>query len=225
MSSNTPPNDTGVSTAADQLASLEVTDGQADAKSSDTSSDDAASHLEDEELWKPHPPTEECPVCLVPLPLEENKQTYWVCCGKTICAACSMETMRAENVINAKRAKKKLPPIDEDCCSFCRTVPNLTKSEYEERIRKGDGRAACRLAFDYRDGDALTKISKNEVKSLELLHHAADDLGDSVAMVALGRRYFFWEKRSTKRRKERTEVFGRCHQDGRCLRSLSSWLC
>ena len=64
-----------------------------------------------------------------------------------------------------------------------------TKSTYEERIRKGDGKAAYKLALKYRDGDALIKIPKNEVKSLELLHHAADDLGYSTAMMEVERVY------------------------------------
>ena len=53
MSSNTSPNDATIkiSAAADQLASLEVTAGQANAKSSDST--DA-----DPELWKPPPPAE-----------------------------------------------------------------------------------------------------------------------------------------------------------------------
>ena len=96
--------------AAEQLASLEVTNSQADAKNSDTSADGAARQSEDEgergfldpELWKPHLPTEDCPVCFVPLPLASGSTTYWPCCGKTICTGCSIETMRAENVITPR---------------------------------------------------------------------------------------------------------------------------
>ena len=82
MSSNTSPNDAKVSAAADQLASLKVTEGQGSTKSSGTSTDGAAARASekgakvlDPDLWKPHPPTEECPVCFVPLPLDENTQT------------------------------------------------------------------------------------------------------------------------------------------------------
>ena len=114
MSSNTSPNDAEISAAAEQLASLEVTDGQADAKSSDdTSSDgdsDGAARQSEEEgergvdpaLWKPHPPSEECPVCFVPLPLREDESADLVCCGKSVCSACMAETARAPRVITAK---------------------------------------------------------------------------------------------------------------------------
>ena len=193
---NQSPADAKISAAAVQLASLKVTEGQANAKrSSDTSADGASASSEDgrrvldPELWKPHPPTEDCPVCFVPLPLSEGEHTYWVCCGKIICFACMAETMRATKVINAKRAKKKLPPLDLGTCSFCRTASKYSASEFEYRIRKGDGIAACSLAGLYRNGDARSNIPKDEDKSSELLHHAANGLGYSAAMAELGRMY------------------------------------
>ena len=81
-------NEEAVSEAVEQLASLKV------------------AGVGDPELWKPHPPTEECPVCFVPLPLSEGDLSYWDCCGNTICNGCTAETFRASNIINAKRAKK-----------------------------------------------------------------------------------------------------------------------
>ena len=166
MSNNTSRNDAKISAAAYHLASLEVTEGQANAKTSDKSADGATrpsgegERVLDPELWKPHQPNEDCPVCFVPLPLSERESTchYWVCCGRMICSACTVEMRRAEIIINAKRAKKKLPPLD-DTCPFCRIVPKV--SNYEERIRKGDGRAACLLAFDYRFGVARYGIPKD----------------------------------------------------------------
>jgi len=198
MPSNTSRNNDKSPAAADQLASLEVTDGQANAKSFDSSSDGPArpseeedAHVLEPELWRPHPPTTECPVCFVPLPLEEGDSVYLVCCGKSVCLACTMENLRATKVINAKRKKKKQPPLDH-ACPFCRTIPNKKnlKEQFKERIRKGDRQAACSLAFIYRDGDDFMNIPKNEAKSLKLLHHAADDFGFPLAMAQLGVFYF-----------------------------------
>ena len=127
MSSNTSQSDAKI--LADRLASLEVTEDQANTKSS---ADGAARPSEDgervldPELWKPHPPTEDCPVCFVPLPLDQAEFSYWVCCGKIICPACSWETARAELVINAKRAEKKQPPLDH-ACSFCRLAADASE--------------------------------------------------------------------------------------------------
>jgi hypothetical protein len=197
MSSNASLNDAEVTAAANQMVSLDLSEGQADAKRSDTSSDgDGASppsggggRILDPELWKAHPPTEDCPVCFVPLSVDESESsTYWVCCGKIICTACTFETLRATKIISAKRAKKKLPPLSH-ACSFCRTIPNVSQSEYEERIRKGDGKAAYNLAFYYRDGDTEKRIPQDEAKSVELLHRAADDLRSSAAMATLGSMY------------------------------------
>ena len=209
MSSDTSPNDAKVSAAAVQLASLEVTDGKPNAKKSDTSTDgDGAAppseappeedeRVLDPDLWRPHPPMQECPVCCVPLPLASGSTTYWVCCGKTICTGCSIETMRAENVINAKRAKKKQPPLDH-ACSFCRVTKGENKSAYEKRIRMGDVKATYNLALKYQDGDASINIPKDEAKYLELLHHAADELGYSTAMMELGRAYSAGQQGVTK---------------------------
>ena len=44
--------------------------------------------LQDEELFKEHPPREECPICFLPLPLGENQTIFKSCCGKVICNGC-----------------------------------------------------------------------------------------------------------------------------------------
>ena len=203
MSSNTSPNGADVSAVDDQLASLQVSEGHANAKGSDTSADGSGAarpsenseRVLDPELWKPHPPTEDCPVCFVPLPLDQA--SFLVCCGKIICSACTIETVRAENAINIKRAKKKQSPLDHSC-PFCRTALDESKCQFEERVRKGDAEAAYSLAFKYRDGDARKNIPKDEARYLELLHHAVDDLGHLMAMAELGQFYFYGEARVTK---------------------------
>jgi len=45
-----------------------------------------AAELHDEALFKEHPPTEDCPICMIPVPLEiEMLGLYlWVDCGKYI---------------------------------------------------------------------------------------------------------------------------------------------
>ena len=67
--------------AADQLASFNLSDAEAqdEDKKSTSLPDD-----EDPELWKPHPPREEYPVCLVPLPLANAQVSNWSCCGMVI---------------------------------------------------------------------------------------------------------------------------------------------
>ena len=86
MFSDSPSKDADVSTMDDQMATLDVTEGQANIRSTDSSADgdgtarptEDSERVLDPELWKPHPPTEECPLCFVFLPLLEDESTYWV---------------------------------------------------------------------------------------------------------------------------------------------------
>ena len=168
---------------ADQLAPANLSD----ADDHDQDVDDA--QKEDPELWKPHPPTEECPVCLVPLPLHNYLASYWSCCGMTVCCACGAENDRALCITNKKRKEKKLPPI-EKCCAFCRAPSHCTESEmiksYEDRAVKGDLQAMFHLAGMHRDG--RHGLSRDEAKALELMQRAAD-LGSPEALYILGQ-YF-----------------------------------
>src|SRR5210317_1337866 len=67
-----------------------------------------AAELYDEELFKEHPPLEECPICMLPPPLYDNHtgMIFQACCGKRICIGCeyAMEESGAE-----------------DLCAYCRT--------------------------------------------------------------------------------------------------------
>ena len=39
-------------------------------------------------LFAPITEREECPICMIPLPFEENEILFKMCCGKTICHGC-----------------------------------------------------------------------------------------------------------------------------------------
>ena len=45
-----------------------------------------AAELRDEALFKEHPPTDDCPICFQPLPLDARQMNFESCCGKLICA-------------------------------------------------------------------------------------------------------------------------------------------
>ena len=142
---------------------------------------------EDSELLKPHPPTEECPGCLVPLPLENTKRMYWVCCGKMLCRACGEEHARALRVTNMKREKKKQPPL-EHTCAFCRIPLHKNGADllrrYEERIAKDDTLAMVNLARHFRDGS--NGLEMNDEKALELFNRAAGrGSADAIGMLGV----------------------------------------
>ena len=143
------------------------------------------------EMLQPHPPTEECPVCLVPLPLQGNRASYFACCGRMVCQACHEENCRALRITNRKRNDKKLPPM-ELSCAFCR-IPTISKSDLEgirmhqDRIaKKGDVNAMVVLAGKYMTGES--GLVRDYAKALELYHRAAD-LGSPKALGMLG--YYF----------------------------------
>ena len=45
----------------------------------------------DEKLFKEPPPREECPLCLLPLPIDIGQSAFHSCCGKTVCNGCIYE--------------------------------------------------------------------------------------------------------------------------------------
>ena len=91
-----------------------------------------AAEWHDEQLFKDHPPREDCPICMLPLPADSNQTTFHSCCGKLICNGC-------QHAIEERKGG--------DLCAFCRT-PNPESNEKEvERTRKqmekGNAYATC----------------------------------------------------------------------------------
>ena len=119
-SATTELNNIDISVVADQLASLALSGKENDANSY-TNNDEA---LSDPELMKPHPPNEDCPVCFVPLPF--GGHTYFNCCGKLICRACTSEHIRAILIVNIKRKAKDLPELEKKL-PFLQGTPEAKK--------------------------------------------------------------------------------------------------
>ena len=134
----------------------------------------------------PQPPTEDCPLCFVPLPRRNGHLTYMSCCGKSFCSACYRESERVLDVKNAERAEKKLKPLPW-LCPFCRTPAPTSNEEIvrrlEKRARRDDKIAIHSLAHFYRH--ARYGLAKDLRKSCDLLHRAAD-LENADAIVNLG---------------------------------------
>ena len=77
--------------------------------------------LYDEKLFKEPPPREECPICMLPLPIDANQMGYKSCCGKTICDGCVYAMKMSEG---------------KDLCAFCRTPYATSDEEHIKRIKK-----------------------------------------------------------------------------------------
>jgi len=76
--------------------------------------------LHEEALFKEVEP-EECPICMLPLPLE-GSVIFESCCGKTICAGCIYTMQLSEG--------------GGDLCAFCRTPKAAPGKETIKRVQK-----------------------------------------------------------------------------------------
>ena len=187
-----PLNKTDVSEVTKHLSAAHLGDGGDDrfgsGKADESDGQPKTANIydaDDPELWKPQPETEDCPVCMVPLPLDPDETLHRTCCGNTICCACEFEQGRALELLNAKRDKKDQPPLGP-ACAFCRASKLIEDDavlrSYKEKARKGDAAAAHKLATFYTHGTYGVQI--NEPKALELYQFAAN-LGNRESMMRL----------------------------------------
>jgi len=130
--------------------------------------------LHEEALYKEHPPNEECPICLIPLPTGRGR-SFQSCCGKEICIGC----IYAMNMSEGK-----------DLCAFCRTPPAISDEEEivrtEKLMKVGNAEAYYMLAGCYAQG--IKGLSRDMNKANELLLKAGE-LGCAVAYFNLGNLY------------------------------------
>lgn len=108
--------------------------------------------LKGADLFAPLPPTEDCPICLVPLSRLKSGTLYHPCCGNIICLACYRENK--ESIIkqnNKKNAGKKLALT----CPFCREPELTTAAEcarLQARCLQNDHNAFMVMGFIYHNG-------------------------------------------------------------------------
>jgi len=140
--------------------------------------DALAKKLEEElkgaELFGPPPPTDDCGICLVPLP-RVGKKVYQGCCGKIICNACTEQYIAAITKMILKNQKNIL------ACPFCR-VPAPIDTEWvrqlEVRASKGDVTAYNCLGKFFCEGGV--GVGKDEMKALHYFTLGAE-LGSADA--------------------------------------------
>jgi len=134
--------------------------------------------LFDEKLFKQPPPNEDCPICYLRLPIEEDQTMHQSCCGKILCNGCYC----AHFVAAADTEKDK--------CIFCRTEEFSSDEEQIERTKKrveaNDTRAMLRLGSYHRLG--IRGLRQDNAKALELYHKSAK-LGNKFAHFNLGACY------------------------------------
>ncbi|KAL7549048.1 hypothetical protein ACHAWF_012315 [Thalassiosira exigua] len=132
----------------------------------------------DEELFKPPPPREDCPICMQPPPMEMeiSSDKYQYCCGKIMCMACFKGVLDAD---------------DEGLCPFCRAPEPISEEKQVELLmirskEYDDANAMLYLGTRYKEGSF--GLPKDHKKAAELLLQAGK-LGSSKAFWELGMLY------------------------------------
>ena len=134
-----------------------------------------AAELHDDALFKEPPPKEECPICMLPLPLDAGEWRYQTCCGKILCMGCIHAAYLAD---------------DRELCPFCRTPEATSDGEAIERMKKraeGDDAIAMKnLGGLYERG--WMGLPQDYEKAMELWLRAGE-LGCAESYRSVGNAY------------------------------------
>lgn len=134
--------------------------------------------LKGADLFAPLPPTEDCPICCIPLSRIRDKSTLWACCGNSICNGC-----KGEGHVFLKK--------ESDICPFCRTQCPSTQEwvrQIEAKASQNDAFVMCELGGIF--GRGKYGVPKDELRALDCYIRAAE-LGSASACSQIGRHYEF----------------------------------
>ena len=152
-----------------------------------------AAEIHDEELFKEHPPPEDCPICFLPLPVDVGEMIFKSCCGKIICNGC----IYAMDVEALGRSKDTL-------CAFCREPIATSDEEEIRRMKKlmdaNNARAIYNLAGYYDSGSM--GMPQDVTKASELMLRAGE-LGCGESYCNLGIYYMLGKGGQVDKKKAR----------------------
>jgi len=88
------------------------------------------------------PPWEECPICMLVMPIDERFCRYFPCCGKSMCGGCCYQHEKSREQAT-EREQMWVP----HACAFCRTaVPESDEAVLLARLRKRELSAKVLIA-------------------------------------------------------------------------------
>ena len=133
-----------------------------------------AAKLHDESLFKQPPPKDDCSICFLPMPFENDADIVVCrhpCCGKIVCQGC------AYTFFQSGRCK----------CPFCNAnvaIENEIAIELvKKRVEANDAESMHYLGLSYAKGDL--GLRQDRTKALELWTQAAE-LGSCMAHFRIG---------------------------------------
>ena len=127
------------------------------------------------------PPQEECPICMLVLPIHPQLHSYFNCCGKSVCCGCALQ----HQIKNEEWAEREKTPLSHTC-PFCRKPVSKSNDEnlarLGKRVQLKDPNALIEMAAAY--GYGHYGVPVDEAKCVALYRESAD-LGFSIAQCAL----------------------------------------
>ena len=150
--------------------------------------------LKGADLFAPLPPTDDCPICFVPLSRLLSKTLYKECCGTVVCIGCDRER---DELLGSSDNK-----VLHANCPFCREPDPTTIEELVRRTKaralKNDPQALYIVGMYYDKGSDGLPVDK-----LKALHYwtRAAELGNPRAMTNIGVRYNHGEELPVDREK------------------------
>ena len=134
-------------------------------KSNDSDCDD------DNKLFQPILPKDDCPICTLPLPINDSRSVYMTCCGNLICFSCGNEDRRVT------LGRGQFPR-----CPFCREPDPSSDEETLFRLKKRmemNDKFAINMASQYYESGEYG-LSKDPQLAFDLCLRSAE-LGYSCA--------------------------------------------
>lgn len=128
------------------------------------------------DLFTPIQEREECPICMIPLPIEEDKIHFMVCCGKSICDGCIYKQIETD-------VEKGLQKPSDFKCTFCRQPkPKNNIKALKKLMKKNNTEALVQMAIKYEEGN---EVFQSNTKALEMSIKAAElGLAQAYALIA-----------------------------------------
>ena len=137
----------------------------------------------DIDLFAPIPKREECPICMITLPIIKHGALFHTCCGKTICDGCAHKSLMTEIENNGALA------WDRHVCAFCRQKTEKSANKciklLRKQMKKNNPEAFIHIADRHKKGDG---VIQSNTKALEMYVCAAE-LGHADAFVCIGHVY------------------------------------
>jgi len=136
----------------------------------------AQEETKDIDLFAPLPEREECPICMIPLPIKEEETIFMTCCGKHICSGCIYKSVNRDRENGVPRHKIK-------CAFCCQPTPKNNLKENKKLMKRKNPDAFMQMAVKYESGEG---VFQSDTKALEMRINAAErGLAQAFSIIAL----------------------------------------